>query len=234
MSSSAGRVSALPPMPRYCPVVATLTLAGLRVSEFCALNCEHVDLARRELRVLDAKTPAGVRRVDIHDDLQEELAAYKAARGETWQAGEPAFLNARGKRWTRKRNRTACNPACTGRNQSPADRGRAPRHPRGGHRTRAAVHLHCLALRRGRRSGVRCRPGRARRHHDNQPHLPLRPTATPARRDRPTPPVGDARVSRGHWTSAKLARANARALSCVGHARWLPRGVSPAPPPPRR
>jgi integrase len=89
------------PMPRYRAVVATLTLAGLRVSELCALNCEHVDLARRELRVLDAKTPAGVRRVDIHDDLQEELAAYKAARGATWGSGKPAFLNARGKRWTR-------------------------------------------------------------------------------------------------------------------------------------
>jgi len=67
------------PMPRYRAVVATLTLAGLRVSELCALNCEHVDLGRRELRVLDAKTPAGVRRVDIHDDLREELAAYKRA-----------------------------------------------------------------------------------------------------------------------------------------------------------
>lgn len=89
------------PMPRYRPVVATLTLAGLRVSELCALNCEHVDLARRELRVLDAKTPAGVRRVDVHDDLQDELAAYKAARGATWQPGKPAFVNARGKRWTR-------------------------------------------------------------------------------------------------------------------------------------
>jgi integrase len=89
------------PMPRYRAVVATLTLAGLRVGELCALNCEHVDLARRELRVLDAKTPAGVRRVDIHDDLQEELAAYKAARGAAWEPGEPAFVNARGKRWTR-------------------------------------------------------------------------------------------------------------------------------------
>lgn len=82
-------------------MVATLTLSGLRVSELCALNCEHVDLARRELRVLDAKTPAGVRRIDIHDDLQDELAAYKATRSSTWQHGTPAFLNARGKRWTR-------------------------------------------------------------------------------------------------------------------------------------
>jgi integrase len=88
-------------MPRYRPVIAALTLAGLRVSELCELNCEHVDLARRELRVLDAKTPAGVRRVDIHDDLQDELAAYKAARGATWESDQPAFLNARGKRWTR-------------------------------------------------------------------------------------------------------------------------------------
>jgi integrase len=89
------------PRPRYRPVVATLTLAGLRVSELCALNCEHVDLARRELRVLDAKTPAGVRRVNIHDDLQDELAAYKATRSSNWQPGTPAFLNARSKRWTR-------------------------------------------------------------------------------------------------------------------------------------
>jgi integrase len=42
-----------------------------------------------------------VRRVDIHDDLQEKPAAYKAARGAMWQPGEPAFLNARRKRWTR-------------------------------------------------------------------------------------------------------------------------------------
>ena len=89
------------PLPRFRPVIATLTLAGLRVSELCALNCEHVDLARRELRILDAKTPAGVRRVDIHDDLQEELAAYKVARGAAWQPETPALLNARGRRWTR-------------------------------------------------------------------------------------------------------------------------------------
>lgn len=31
----------------------------------------------------------------------QELAAYKAVRGETWQPGKPAFANARGKRWTR-------------------------------------------------------------------------------------------------------------------------------------
>jgi integrase len=106
------------------PVVAALTLAGLRVSELCALNCEHVDLARRELRVLDAKTPAGVRCVDIHDDLQEELAAYKAARGATWKPGAPAFVNARGKRWTRNAiAQHVIPPALEGANRQRTDAG---------------------------------------------------------------------------------------------------------------
>ena len=84
----ANRVAARP-LPRFRPVVATLTPAGLRVSELCALNCEHVDLARRELRVLDAAI--GVRRVDIHDDLQEELAAAWPRARRDAAAGKPAF-----------------------------------------------------------------------------------------------------------------------------------------------
>ena len=92
----ANRVAARP-MPRFRPVVATLTLAGLRVSELCALNCEHVDLARRELRVLDAKTPAGVRRVDIHDDLQEDstFGVYAVARPDGGRAAAICGVSAR-------------------------------------------------------------------------------------------------------------------------------------------
>ncbi|MDP9347448.1 MAG: site-specific integrase [Actinomycetota bacterium] len=148
------------PLPRYRPVVATLTLAGLRVSELCALNCEHVDLARRELRVLDAKTPAGVRRVDIHDDLQDELAGYKAARSATWQPGTPAFLDARGKRWTRNAiAQHVMPPALKEANRQQAKAGLpaireqvTPQH--------AAVHLHCVPVRCRRRPGLRCCPGR--------------------------------------------------------------------------
>ena len=179
-------------MPRYRPVVATLTLGGLRVSELCELNCEHVDLARRELRVLDAKTPAGVRRVDIHDDLQEELAAYKAARGETWEPGEPASLNARGKSW--KRNAIAQHVIPPALEEANRQR---------------------LSVRRGRRSGVRRRPGRARRRHDDQPHLPLCTAATPAWRDRPAPSTGDARVRReGVLTSTEHGGGRPRRQVC--------------------
>ena len=83
------------------PVVATLTLGGYASASCASSTASTSTSPERELRLLDAKTPAGVRRVDIYDDLQEELAAYTAARGETWQSGEPAFRNARGKRWTR-------------------------------------------------------------------------------------------------------------------------------------
>jgi integrase len=89
------------PVPIRRAIVATLTLAGLRVGELCALNCAHVDLAHRVIRVVDAKTPAGVRTVDIHDDLLDELAAYKQALGERWSPTRPAFPNGRGGRHDR-------------------------------------------------------------------------------------------------------------------------------------
>ena len=105
------------------PVVATLTLGGYASASCASSTASTSTSPERELRLLDAKTPAGVRRVDIYDDLQEELAAYTAARGETWQPGEPAFRSARGKRWTR--NAIAQHPA----------------RPRGGNRQRGQAGL---------------------------------------------------------------------------------------------
>jgi integrase len=46
-------------------IVATLTLAGLRVGELCALRWRDVDLASGRLTVGDAKTDAGRRSVDL-------------------------------------------------------------------------------------------------------------------------------------------------------------------------
>ena len=118
------------PMPRYRAVVATLTLAGLRVSELCALNCEHVDLARRELRVLDAKTPAGVRRVDIHDDLQEELAAIQGRTRRnvgTRRAGVPERAR---QALDAQRYRAARHSARSRGGQPAARAGRTPDHSR--------------------------------------------------------------------------------------------------------
>ena len=88
------------PMPRYRPVVATLTLGGLIVSELCALNCEHVDLARRQFGCSTPRRPLGCA-VSTSTTISKKSSARTRPRGDTWQPGKPAFLKARGKRWTR-------------------------------------------------------------------------------------------------------------------------------------
>jgi len=60
-------------------LLATMALAGLRVSEACALRWQSVDLARGVLRVAVSKTDAGVRTVDLTPMLRDELLALKAS-----------------------------------------------------------------------------------------------------------------------------------------------------------
>lgn len=64
-------------------IMATLILAGLRVSELCVLRWEAVDLAGGGLYVRErstgrSKTEAGVRVIPISGFLRDELIAYKA------------------------------------------------------------------------------------------------------------------------------------------------------------
>lgn len=59
-------------------ILATLTFAGLRIGELCGLRWRDVDLAAGWLRVTDAKTDAGARRVKLRGALRDELAAVKA------------------------------------------------------------------------------------------------------------------------------------------------------------
>jgi integrase len=64
-----------PTGPRQA-VIATLGFAGLRVSELCSLNKQHIDLDQRKIYVQDSKTPAGVRVIDIRPRLHQHLATY--------------------------------------------------------------------------------------------------------------------------------------------------------------
>ena len=57
------------------PVIATLALAGPRVTELCQLNIDDVDLAKARFYVNDSKTPAGIRHVDMHPRLLDELTS---------------------------------------------------------------------------------------------------------------------------------------------------------------
>jgi integrase len=65
--------------------LATLTLAGLRISEALDLRWRDVDLPAGRLRITDAKTDAGVRLVDLLPAVREELPVHKT---ETW-FGDP-------------------------------------------------------------------------------------------------------------------------------------------------
>jgi integrase len=59
------------------PLLATMAMAGLRVGEVCQLRWRDVKLASSELRVVDSKTDAGLRSVDVSPDLLDELKAHK-------------------------------------------------------------------------------------------------------------------------------------------------------------
>jgi integrase len=58
-------------------LLATLTLAGLRVGTLCALRWRSVDLARGTLRIEDDKTDAGRRAIDLSPDLLDELKKHR-------------------------------------------------------------------------------------------------------------------------------------------------------------
>ena len=70
---------------------------GIRVSELCGLNVEHVDMNRMELRVLGKRNKHRV--VPFGEELMRCLEAYLARRAkhDTATAG-PLFLNNKGKR----------------------------------------------------------------------------------------------------------------------------------------
>jgi integrase len=59
-------------------LLAVLAGAGLRIGEALALRRENVDLARGTLSVIDAKTAAGVRIVDLTPTVREALTLYLA------------------------------------------------------------------------------------------------------------------------------------------------------------
>jgi integrase len=59
-------------------LLGVLAGAGLRIGEALALRWQHVDLATATLHVVDAKTAAGVRTVDLTEALREELVLWRA------------------------------------------------------------------------------------------------------------------------------------------------------------
>lgn len=82
---------------RRRPLLATLTLAGLRISEALDLRWRDVNLEGRRLRIAAAKTDAGVREVDLTPALQALLAEYRG-RSPYTAPGDLVFPTSEGKR----------------------------------------------------------------------------------------------------------------------------------------
>lgn len=107
-------------------VIATLGLAGPRVSELCALDIQHVDLIKAKLHVRDAKTAAGIRTIDIRPGLLEELCDYLRSHPEQ-RMDRPAFPTRTGQRRDRNNiNSRIIGPILHQANALRAERGRSP------------------------------------------------------------------------------------------------------------
>ncbi len=107
-------------------ILATLGLSGLRVGELCQLDNQDINLAKARLYVADAKTEAGVRSVDIHPRLLDELSTSRARRLDAG-AESPAFPTRADTRRTRSNILTrVIAPAVARANELRAQRGEAP------------------------------------------------------------------------------------------------------------
>ena len=79
-------------------LIATLTLAGVRISELCKLDGAHVDLPRRQISVPRVKTDASERVVPMVPALHEMLLEHRAQH--EWGPGDPVFATRNGTRNT--------------------------------------------------------------------------------------------------------------------------------------
>jgi len=107
-------------------LLATMILGGLRVSELCQLRWSDVDLAAAKLRVVDSKTDAGVRVVDVIPMLLDELKAHRAD-ARLAEPGALVFATSRGTSRDRSNVRQrVLQPAIKRANVELAKEGRTP------------------------------------------------------------------------------------------------------------
>jgi integrase len=110
--------------------LATLALAGFRISELCDLRCAQVDLARSRFKLPDAKTDKGIREVEMTLWNRDELLRYREQRlrdGFPMGPSEHFFGTKTGHRRDPNRFRSGIlKPSAEQTNQKRAEQGLAP------------------------------------------------------------------------------------------------------------
>lgn len=203
-------------------IIATLGLAGPRVGELCALANQDISLAKARFEIRDAKTEAGIRTVDIHPRLLDELALYRASRPNA-KMDAPAFPTRQGDRQNRHnilKHTIPPRPRARQRTASHPRRAADP-HPR--HPPHLPPHLHHLHGRRRLRPPLHPSPSRPRRPQHNArdlrpDHLPGHSPKRPSR----------LAVCRGFWRVSRCWPQVKRLLStrCPGFWCAVSRGAA--------
>jgi integrase len=104
-------------------IIACLGGSGLRNTELCWINVRDVDFAHRHINVEDAKTEAGVRKVDLSPMLLDDLLASRASLVDP-APGSPYFPTRTGNRRTNDNiNGRVLRPAVRRANERRGDRG---------------------------------------------------------------------------------------------------------------
>jgi integrase len=107
-------------------MLATLTFAGLRIGELCALRWRDVDLDAGWLRVGESKTPAGRRRVKLRGALARELGAVHARQAHA-AVDDYLFATSRGGKQSKDNIRSrVLKAAVTRANENLAEQTLAP------------------------------------------------------------------------------------------------------------
>jgi integrase len=116
-------------------IVAALVCSGLRNSELCALSWEDIDFPHRKIAVRDAKTPTGVRSVEMTPRLVEELLTYRSALGAVEPSGPVFPTRTGGRRKPTISTQGCCDPRSAAPTRSVQD-GARPACPSASPRTR--------------------------------------------------------------------------------------------------
>ena len=91
-------------------IIACLAGAGLRNTELCRIDVRDVDFAHGTINVADAKTEAGVRKVDLSPMLRDELLAVARVAGRS-RGREPVLPRAGARRDKDNINARVIRPA---------------------------------------------------------------------------------------------------------------------------